>query len=95
MRRIFSAWRSLDGCETTLVGGEGPPRFANGELQPNCEIMLWRIEVGSYEEAAAIHNLRLGLNPYVPEGDSAPCPNCGSMYFPENSGQCWNCDYES
>ena len=92
MKRVFTAWRSSDGLQISLVHGEGPPRFANGELQPNCEVLLWRIEVGSYEEAMAIHRLRLGWEPYVPEGEAAPCPCCGSMYYPENSGQCWNCD---
>jgi hypothetical protein len=94
MKRVFTAWRSLDGKQTSVVSGEGPPRFANGELEPNCEVKLWRIEVGSFEEAMAIRNLRLGYGPYVPEGEAAPCPRCGSMCYPEHSGQCWNCDFE-
>ena len=93
MKRVFTAWRSLDGLQTSLVHGEAPPRFANGELQPDCEVKLWRLEVGSYEEAMAIHNLRRGCGPYIPQGQAAPCPRCGSMYYPENSGQCWNCDH--
>jgi len=92
MKRVFTAWRSSDGLQSSLVHDEGPPQFANKKLQPNCEVLLWRIEVGSYEEAMAIHRLRLGWEPYVPEGEAAPCPCCGSMYYPENSGQCWNCD---
>jgi len=77
-----------------MVSGEGPPRFANGALQPDCEIKLWRVEVGSYEEAMAIRNLRLGFEPYVPHGAAAPCPSCGSTYYPESSGQCWQCNHE-
>lgn len=94
MKRVFTAWRSLDGSQTSLVAGEGPPRFADGALQPDCEVMLWRIEVGSYEEAMAIRNLRLGYEPHVPQGEPEPCPTCGSKYFPKASGQCWNCDHE-
>ena len=56
--------------------------------------MLWRIEVGSYEEAMAIRNLRLGYEPYVPQGEASPCPDCGSLHHPESTGQCWNCDHE-
>ena len=93
-RRVFTAWRSLDGSQVSLVSGEGPPRFANGELQPDCEVLLWRIEVGSYEEAMAIRNLRLGYGPYVPHGDASPCPVCGAMHYPGNSAQCWNCEHE-
>jgi hypothetical protein len=91
MKRVFTAWRSLDGLQISLVAGDGPPRFANGELQPGCEVMLWRIEVGSYEEAMAIRNLRLGYKPYVPLGEASPCPDCGSLHYPAGSGQCWNC----
>ena len=95
MKRIFTAWRSLDGTQISLVPGEGPPKFASGELEPDCKVLLWRIEAGSYEEAAAVRNLRLGWNPYVPMGDALPCPSCGSAYFPEGSGQCWNCEHEA
>lgn len=94
MKRVFTAWRSLDGLQTVLAAGEGPPRFADGALQPDCELMLWRIEVGSFEEAQAIHKLRLGHPPYVPRGAPAPCPDCGSLFYPEGSGQCWNCSHE-
>lgn len=74
MERIFTAWQSSDGSQITLIAGEGPPTFANGELQPDCDVMLWRIAAGSWEEAAAIRNLRLGWEPYVPSGKAAPCP---------------------
>ncbi len=95
MNRVFTAWRSVDGLQISLVEGEGPPTSANGELQENCDVKLWRIDVGSYEEAMAIRNLRLGYGPYVPQGEAVPCPICDSMHYPEHSGQCWNCDYEA
>lgn len=91
MNRVFTAWRSHDGSQTSLIEGEGPPTCANGEPQPDCEVMLWRIEAGTWEEACAIRNLRLGWEPYKPFGLAEPCPQCGSPYYPEGSGQCWNC----
>lgn len=91
MNRIFTAWQSLDGTRNTLVMGERPPTFANGELQPDCDVMLWRIEAGTWEEAKALQSLRLGWQPHVPAGESGPCPNCGALHDPEGSGQCWNC----
>ncbi len=95
MNRVFTAWRSSDGTPSTLIMGEGPPTLANGELQPACDVMLWRIEVGSWEEARAVQSLRLGWKPYVPVGEATPCPNCEALLYAEGSGQCWNCDSEA
>lgn len=94
MDRVFSAWGSTaDIRPRALVSGEDPPRFANGELQPHCEKLFWKIEVGNYEEAASIFNLRCGFEPYRPEGPVSDCPKCGSLLYADGSGQCWNCDY--
>ena len=92
MRRVFSAWQSADGTQTTLILGDGPPTLANGQLQPDCEVMLWRIEAGSWEEARAIQSLRQGWKPYAPVGEASPCPKCGALVYAEGSGQCWNCE---
>ena len=92
MKRVFTAWQSSDGTKNTLIMGEGPPIFANGELQPECEAMLWRIEAGSWEEARAMQSLRLGWKPYAPAGEASPCANCGALLYLEGSGQCGNCD---
>lgn len=94
MERVFTAWGGLgDELPHTLVQGDGPPVFANGTLQPNCERQFWRIVVGSYEEAAAVFNLRRGYEPYRAEGLPAACPNCGALFYPHGSGQCWRCDF--
>jgi len=93
MKRLFSAWSSSDGTEITFSEGEHRPRLANGDPAPGCDVVLWRVEAGSYEEAMAIRNVRLGYGPYVPLGDSAPCPKCDAMYYPDGSGQCWHCDH--
>lgn len=89
MKRVFTAWRSLDGSQISLVPGEGPPRFSNGEPQSDCEVMIWRIEVGSYEEAMAIRNLRLGYEPYVPQARlclARIVVLCTTRRAPDNAG---------
>ena len=55
--------------------------------------LVFAFEAGSYEEACAIKNIRLGYGPYRPVGDAAPCPACGAQYWPEGSGECWRCDH--
>ncbi len=95
MKRIYTAWgRSDEDRPHILLGGEGPLRFANGETDPDCQKLFWRIEANSWEEAASIYNLRQVWGPYRPEGKPEPCPKCGAMFYPEGSGQCWQCDYE-
>lgn len=37
MKRVFIAWQSFDGTQTTLTMGEDQPTLTNGELQPDCE----------------------------------------------------------
>ena len=88
---IYTAWSGKDGSEVTMVPGEDRPRFADGSLQPNCEVLLWRFEAATQEEASAIHHLRLGREPYKPMGKAAPCPKCGATFYPEGSGECWRC----
>jgi len=63
---IYTVWSSKDGGEITMVSGEERPKFADGSLQPDCEVLLWRIEAATFEEASAIHHLRMGWEPYKP-----------------------------
>lgn len=92
--RVFSAWGGIgDEFPNTVISGEGPPRSANGELLPDNEQFFWRIEVGSFEEALAIHHLRQGWEPHVPQGDAQPCPECNANHYPDGSGQCWRCQH--
>jgi len=54
--------------------------------------MLHRIEADTPEEAHAVHNIKMGWEPYVPIGKPAPCPRgCGGFYYPEGSGECPKC----
>ena len=94
MKRVFTAWGDeKSGIASTIVEGEGPPKFRNGELIPDSGVLLWRVELGSFEEVTAIRNLRNGWGPFEPEGDAEPCPKCGALFYPKGSGQCWRCDY--
>ena len=60
-------------------------------LLPDSAELLWEIHASTLEEANAVYNLRMGFEPYVPEGQWAPCPNCSAVFYPEGSGQCWRC----
>jgi hypothetical protein len=88
---IYTVWSSKDGGEITMVAGEDRPKFAGGSLQPNCVVLLWRIEAATFEEASAIHHLRMGWDPYKPMGKPQACPKCGVAYYPKGSGECWRC----
>ena len=94
--RIYTAWgRSSDDAEVVaFAAGEEPPRSANGQVDPDRVVALWRVEAATWEEAMAIRNLRCGYEPYRPQGAAAPCPQCGALHYPRGSGQCWNCGHE-
>lgn len=92
MNRVFTAWgvEGHGGIATRLVEGEGPPESPDGHTH-----LLWRVEVGSFEEAQAVRNLRNGWEPFTPEGGPAACPECGALHYPTASGQCWRCEHVS
>jgi hypothetical protein len=94
MKKIYTTWGfEKDNQPHTLVEGEGPLRFANGEVDCECEKLFWTIEACSYEKAMSIYYLRQGWYPYKHEGEAEPCPKCGGLLYPKSSGQCWRCDY--
>lgn len=96
MKRTYSAWGvKEEGDARCLVQGEGPPRYANGEVDTYCPDFYFKFEANSWEEAMAIYHLRQGWEPYKPNGNPAPCPSCGAVYYPEGSGQCWRCENDS
>lgn len=75
-------------CLATLAS-EADQR-AKGQLGDDAEL-LWEIDVATCEEALAIYHLRMGFEPFVPQGEWQPCPSCGAVYYPEASAQCWRC----
>lgn len=56
-------------------------------------VLQYRFAAHSGEEAMAIHALRQGWAPYVPMGDAAPCPTCGTNFYPQGYGDCWRCGH--
>ena len=91
----YSVWSNDEGDVYSVTTGEERPKYANGEYEKDAKELLFIIEACNWEEAMAIYNLRLGYNPYKPQGESAPCPRCGANYYPEGSGQCWKCDFQT
>jgi len=95
MKKTYSCWGPLaDGRPNCLVEGEGPLRFKNGEVDPECEKKFWEFEAESLEEAMSIYYLRQGWAPYVPDGNPSECVSCGETVYLSSSGKCWKCGNE-
>jgi len=77
--KTMSFWSNKAGDEVT--GREGVEQPSGDE----CVIPLYSIQAATYEEAMAIHHLRMGWNPYRPIGESSPCPKSGASYYPNVS----------
>ena len=75
----------------TFTEGVDRPRSLDGHEMPGNEILMFQVEAANWEEACSIRNLRLGFEPYTPNGSPQPCPKCSSYYYPEGSGVCWRC----
>jgi len=69
--------------------GEARAR-STGQLTASAEF-LWEIEAATLEEANAIYHLRMGFEPFIPNGNPEQCPNCAAWFYPEGSGECWRC----
>jgi hypothetical protein len=65
---VFTAWGHGDRA-STLIAGEGPPRFADGTRFPDCEALVWRIEADSWEDACRRYHELQGWEPYRPMPD--------------------------
>lgn len=90
MKIVFRAYRE-EPYQTCLVIAENEPDMRKrGLLSENAEL-LWEIVTDTPEEAWAIFNLRMGFEPYQPQGEWEPCPKCGAVFYPEGSGYCWRC----
>ena len=55
--KTYSIWMGLTGNASTMVEGQDPPKFANGTLQPNCEIFVDWFEADSNQEALDMRDL--------------------------------------
>lgn len=85
MKKRFIAWSDStdDGIGMTIEENFKPSATST---------ILYEIEADTWEEAQAVHHVKMGWGPYLPGGNPAPCPNdCGSIYYPEGSGECPGC----
>jgi len=59
-------------------------------------LLLYEFEAATWEEAMAVHHIRMGWRPYVPEGEAEVCPVHGGyvVFYPDGSGTCWKCGTE-
>jgi hypothetical protein len=67
---ICTAW-GREGLAHTLIGGPGPPRYADGTLMEDCPDLIWTIEADSWEDAMQRYHELQGWKPYVPMGEDS------------------------
>nr|BDD43615.1 hypothetical protein 9 [Gammaproteobacteria bacterium] len=92
---IYTAWGlEEDEYPCALVKGDKPLTFNDGTIDPDCQKRFYEISACNFEEAMAIYHLRQGWDPYRPEGKVTGCPECGALYYPKSSGQCWSCGHQ-
>ncbi len=95
MRKVYEAWAEEDGGSWSSIAF-GPiegieEQRAKGLLDPHAKLR-YRIEADTFEEALAVHHIKMGWSPFQPAGEPKPCPNsCGGVFYPEGSGECPNC----
>jgi len=91
MASTFEAWRDpSDGSVAFAPRREIHQLRTKGLLSPDA-VRLYAVEAATYEEAMAVHHLRMGWEPYRPVGTASPCPKCGAQVYAGGSGQCWQC----
>ena len=90
MKKAYEGW-AAKGSVTFTLAENIPDLRQRGLLEPDAKF-LHRIDADTFEEALAVHHLRIGREPYRPMGKPAQCPNgCGAYFYPEGSGECPNC----
>ena len=90
MKYRFEAWEDDEGI--TFATAEGIKWQKDKGLLGKNPRLLHVIEAGTPEEASAVHNIKMGWEPYKPAGDPELCPKgCGSYYYSKGSGVCPKC----
>ena len=87
MKKTYEAW--TENGDVTFVPAENISDLRErGLLGPDAKF-LHRIEADTFEEALAVHYLRIGRKPFQPNGKPVKCPKgCGAYFYPESSGEC-------
>ena len=90
MKAKYEAW-SDDGQVSFADPEAIKKEIESGALGKTAKL-LHVVEADTWEEAMAVHHIKMGWEPYKPEGEAEECPNgCGSFYYPKGSGQCPKC----
>jgi hypothetical protein len=90
MKLSFEAWEDEESVMLSTPNAVSDHKLKG--LFIGKEKLLYKIEADTYEEAMAVHHIKMGWEPYKPMGDPQLCPNsCGSYYYPEGSGECPKC----
>ena len=88
----FEAWSTAEGDEVTVVPAEEATALSGERPLGAAPTLLYEIQAESWEEAMAVHHVRMGWEPYKPLGKAKACPRgCGALYYPDGSGWCRNC----
>ena len=92
MKKVYEAWRDEANCSITFAPLAAiEEERARGGISDKA-ILLYRLEADTFEEAMAVHHIKMGWRPFVPMGEARECPKgCGAMFYPESSGECPNC----
>lgn len=83
----YEVWEDVEGNLLLCTPG---PKLTSYKVRKLCYI-----EAQTWEEACAIYHLRMGFEPYKPDGEAESCPKCSMLYYPLSSGECWNCEYKN
>jgi len=86
--RRFEAWETEDGA---CFFPSDQLRAQQSNPATKLTRKLFEVDAHTFEEALAIYHLRMGWEPFQPEGDGEPCPKCAAMFYPKGSGECWRC----
>jgi hypothetical protein len=90
---VYQGWADPEDSSITLLRAEKVVAArAQGQMSDQAT-MLYSFVAHTGEEAMAIHSLRQGWSPYLPNGAAAPCPSCGTPFYPEGYGDCWRCGH--
>ena len=94
VKKIFECWITPDKTNITFTTSENIKQLKKqGLIQPEAYLQYY-IEANTVEEACAIHHLRQGWGADRLMGEPELCPQCNSWFYPQGSGECWQCGNE-
>jgi hypothetical protein len=90
---LYECWSDPKELSLSLLKNQYVAELRSRGLLSDQAIMLYQFVAHTGEEAMAIHALRQGWAPYLPQGDATPCPICATAFYPEGYGDCWRCGH--